>query len=478
MFSRPVSSGLKPVPTSSRLPTRPRISARPVRRRRDPREDLQQRRLARAVASDDAQHLPLGHLERDVPQRPELLDGAMVLLARDPLHGVHHRFAQRAVRRLVLTEAVLLRKPFDLDRDRHQIVSAKRRLRRPERGESDDEQHAGDSDADCDLARVGLARVEHGPAPARDHGGHRVEREDPLPLHRDLVDGEHHAREQRQDLEEHGDHVADVPVADVDGGEQQADAEHRHHREQDPKRRRQGLPAGRPRVVLPDEKDEHGQADDEVDERHTHPTEREQRPREVDLRDEGKVREEAEAREAESGGEVLHRQHAGDDEAGVGGVARREVRELAEDDHVDERGERRHENRPGDSEERLLVADGDVAPDERPEELAVMPELADVEAREPARRPDHRHAACRIEVDPVARGRRSHGRGVDGARRRSLLFERGLGSTHPGMLAATPARAVRRKDLTGAVASTPGCSSVSATAVSVDIGTNVGRSAR
>jgi hypothetical protein len=28
-FSRPVSSGWKPVPTSSRLPTRPRISARP-----------------------------------------------------------------------------------------------------------------------------------------------------------------------------------------------------------------------------------------------------------------------------------------------------------------------------------------------------------------------------------------------------------------------------------------------------------------
>src|SRR4029079_19389303 len=92
---------------------------------RDPSEDLQERRLARPVASDHAKHLPLGHLERDVPQRPELLDGAMMLLARDPLHGVHHRFAQRAVRRLVLTETVLLRKPFDLDRDRHQIVSAK-----------------------------------------------------------------------------------------------------------------------------------------------------------------------------------------------------------------------------------------------------------------------------------------------------------------------------------------------------------------
>ena len=81
MFSRPVSSGLKPVPTSSRLPTRPRISARPAVGAAIRVEDLQERRLARAVAADDAEHLPLGHLERDVPQRPELLDGAMVLLA-------------------------------------------------------------------------------------------------------------------------------------------------------------------------------------------------------------------------------------------------------------------------------------------------------------------------------------------------------------------------------------------------------------
>ena len=54
---------------------------------------------------------------------------------------------------------------------------------------------------------------------------------------------------------------------------------------------------------------------------------------------------------------------------------------LPEDDDVDDRREDGHEDRPGDPEERLLVADDDVAPDERPEELAVVPELGHVEAR-------------------------------------------------------------------------------------------------
>ena len=69
-FSRPVSSGWKPVPTSSRLPTRPRISARPLGRRRDPREDPEKRRLARAVAPDDAEHLALSRPRTRRPSAP------------------------------------------------------------------------------------------------------------------------------------------------------------------------------------------------------------------------------------------------------------------------------------------------------------------------------------------------------------------------------------------------------------------------
>ena len=63
MFSRPVSSGWKPVPTSSRLATRPLIIDAALGRLGDAREDLQERALAGAVAADDAEHLALPDLE-------------------------------------------------------------------------------------------------------------------------------------------------------------------------------------------------------------------------------------------------------------------------------------------------------------------------------------------------------------------------------------------------------------------------------
>ena len=165
-------------------------------RERDPREDLEQRRLARAVASDDAQDLALGHLERDVAKRPDLGGRAMVLLAGNPSPGVDERLPERPVGRLVLAETVLLGERVDFDRDRHQIVSAK---------PGSEERKVASPTTNSTQATVtptatwpmfGWRGVEHGPAPAGDHGGHRVERQDPLPLRRDLVDREHHAREQ------------------------------------------------------------------------------------------------------------------------------------------------------------------------------------------------------------------------------------------------------------------------------------------
>ena len=86
MFSRPVSSGWKPVPTSSRLATRPSsldpAAVGSVMRR----EDLEQRALAGAVAADDADHLAALDLEGDVLERPELLNA----VALDDLPPARH----------------------------------------------------------------------------------------------------------------------------------------------------------------------------------------------------------------------------------------------------------------------------------------------------------------------------------------------------------------------------------------------------
>src|SRR5262249_57420494 len=103
----------------------------PCGRRRDPREDLQQRRLARAVAADDAENLALLDVERDVPERPDLLDVCSVLASKQTPTRVGQRLAQGPVGRLVLPEAVLLGDTFGFDDGSHQIVAA--RLRSCER---------------------------------------------------------------------------------------------------------------------------------------------------------------------------------------------------------------------------------------------------------------------------------------------------------------------------------------------------------
>ena len=73
MFSRPVYSGWKPVPSSRMaeiLPLTRDAAGGAVERAG---EDFQQRALACAVAADHAHHLAAPDIEGDVPQRPELL---------------------------------------------------------------------------------------------------------------------------------------------------------------------------------------------------------------------------------------------------------------------------------------------------------------------------------------------------------------------------------------------------------------------
>ena len=268
MFSRPVSSWLKPVPTSSRLPTRPRISARPdvgaairVRIFRSvdfpaPLRPMTPSTWPSGTSNETSRSAQISDLGR-LCSRPVSRFVACTIVSRSVPYAAWY-----SPRRYFFESAV------DLDRDGHQIVSAKRGSDERKTARPTTKSATATRDADGELTQVGRGRVEHRPAPAGDHRGHRVEREDPLPLLRDLVDREHHAREQRQHLEEDRDHVAHVPVADVDRREQQAEPEHGHDREQDEEGRGQDLPAVRPRVVAGHQHEQDRQADHEVDERH------------------------------------------------------------------------------------------------------------------------------------------------------------------------------------------------------------------
>src|SRR5436189_142680 len=101
MFSRPVSSPWKPVPTSSRLPTRPRVVA---------------------------PHQPGG--------------------------PVGDRVAQRVVASLELAEAVALREAVDLDDDRGHLNGVREAgLGAPEEGEPEREEGSRREDAERDELR-------------------------------------------------------------------------------------------------------------------------------------------------------------------------------------------------------------------------------------------------------------------------------------------------------------------------------------
>src|SRR6266511_2401519 len=98
----------------------------PSRRRRDARQDLEQRGLARAVAPDDAEDFAFANGETDVAQRPDLFHLVGLLASHDARSKLREGIAEGAVRRLHLADAVALGKLVRFDRDGHQIVSAKR----------------------------------------------------------------------------------------------------------------------------------------------------------------------------------------------------------------------------------------------------------------------------------------------------------------------------------------------------------------
>ena len=80
MFSRPVSSGWKPVPTSSRLDDPAADHGPAGGRLGDAAEDFQQRALAGAVAADDADDLALGWTSKETSRRAQKVSSASCLV--------------------------------------------------------------------------------------------------------------------------------------------------------------------------------------------------------------------------------------------------------------------------------------------------------------------------------------------------------------------------------------------------------------
>ncbi len=202
----------------------------------DPRQDLEQRALARRRSADEADDLARLHVERDVAERPDRLHrlGAGGPPARS-LAGrggqrLDDRLAQRPVAALARADPVALAEPAGLDRDRHAALlddigerpfeaAERRRVRRRGAG------------ARSRCSRSGRPR---GPPPRRGPTSGTPGRRRPSgsgrrptagcravellgdPAHR-IDDGRH--EEPQLDAERHD--VAHVAIAHVQGGEKQ-----------------------------------------------------------------------------------------------------------------------------------------------------------------------------------------------------------------------------------------------------------------
>ena len=121
--------------------------------------------------------------------------------------------------------------------------------------------------------------------------------------------------------------------------------------------------------------------DAEVDEAGEHGRNRDDEPREVDLLDEIRRADEAARRTGSGPGRRRSTEAGREGEDRVREAVGADAGELAEEDREDDHRHQRLEDRPRDSEGRLLVPDLDVAPDEEVEQLPVLPDIPEAGAK-------------------------------------------------------------------------------------------------
>src|SRR5438874_2273659 len=84
--------------------------------------------------------------------------------------------------------------------------------------------------------------------------------------------------------------------------------------------------------------------------------------------------------------EELPREQGAIDEDGIWKTVGRYLSQLPEEDAEDDHRKQRLDDGPGRSEDRLLVADLDVAPDQEVHELPVLPQVGQLQRAPAARR--------------------------------------------------------------------------------------------
>jgi hypothetical protein len=114
--------GMKPRADLEKRPYAPVNLGKPPRRLRDPRQDLQQRALTRAVGADDPHDLARANLEVHVPKRQQQVVAFGTVAAAEHSDRRRDQRCQRVAQRLVAlgakTDPILLGEVLDPNRDR------------------------------------------------------------------------------------------------------------------------------------------------------------------------------------------------------------------------------------------------------------------------------------------------------------------------------------------------------------------------
>src|SRR5216683_1442385 len=255
-------------------------------------------------------------------------------------------------------------------------------IEKEEAAEEDESDDGGGSEKD-EAGR--LAAAGDGPAETVNDAGHGVEAVEPAPAQRNKRGRISDGRGEHPELHEEGNDVADVTIESVERGEPQADAQSGEDGE--------GQKSGEPQsgksgadTVNGSENGEDHEADGEVHEAGKRGGNGKNEAREINFGDEGLAVHDDVGGHLQGVGEVGPGDESGEIKNGIGEAVRGELGEAAEKESEDEHVEDRLENDPQDADDRLFVADFDVAPDEEVKKLAVGPDFTETKLEKAAGR--------------------------------------------------------------------------------------------
>ena len=361
--------------------------------RSDAREELQQCALARAVLADDADHVALLHAEIDVPQGPDELSPVRAPGLADPQERVllpqHvHRpptvevVAERA--RGHDAQAVLLADMLEFDGFHTLDGVHEGALYFIENDHADQEQQDHEEEAVAEGEPGEVALAQGGVAEGLDDGGHRIgEDERAKRALRHHAEGIDDRRGVHPELHDEGEEDGQVAIFGGQRGDQDAESQAQPRDHQDEQRRERERPGDgylrSAEIEYKKQDQEQPGLDEEAQQVGNHGGDGHDEPGKIDFPEHVLIRDEGVGGLLEAVGEIEPADIAGHVEKDLRDAVRAHLGDTAKDEHIHQYGKNRLNQIPQRPEDGLLVLDDDVAPHEEPDQVAVAPDLPQVD---------------------------------------------------------------------------------------------------